>query len=73
MKIAEMNETERQRLVGVFQEAGLEMIEFPSKDKENWSKNPVFAQYAEDFIKEQEAKGHPAQKMVDLYLSLVRQ
>ncbi len=72
MMIARINEDERHRLIDVFRKKGLEIIRFPEKDIETWGRNPVFLQWQEKYIKEQEARGYPARELVDLYLSLVK-
>ncbi|MBW1785041.1 MAG: TRAP transporter substrate-binding protein DctP [Deltaproteobacteria bacterium] len=73
MMIADINEKQRQKLIGVFEKAGLEIIPFPEKDKEVWAAKPQLLQYTEKFIKEEEEKGYPAREMVDYYLKLVNQ
>ena len=72
IKIAEINEKERKRLIGVFQKAGLEIIPFSKIDQKIWSSKPQLTEFTENYIRESEAKGLPARDIIKRYLGYLK-
>jgi TRAP-type C4-dicarboxylate transport system substrate-binding protein len=67
---AEKHYEEQATLASFFKEQGVEFIEFPAADREQWLNLPVTSEVVEEWIAEVEAKGLPGRAIMERWIEL---
>lgn len=62
----------REKMKIKFKQASMELIEFPQKDRDTWTKMPEIQKITSNWVTEMEKNGLPARKTLDIFLQLMK-